>query len=627
VFTNLISNAIKFTKKGEVVIRAGIDYQGDASAPAPDQIRLMFSIRDTGVGIAPGARRRLFKPFSQLDATSTRKYGGTGLGLCICKQLVEMMGGVIWVDSRTGEGSTFTFTALFGRQAAAEEPRMKLPVELTPPHVLLVDDCKESRSVLEKTLNGFGLSVSSVSSGEEALKTLSAAKDNGPAVDLIMLDWLMPGMDGIETTRNIREELKLHLPVIMMTAFSEERVKRDAFRKGVNSFLSKPLSAATLYQVILDALGKEAAGMDNPQTVQATEITLYKNQLKGIRVLLAEDNFSNQEIVQAVLEEAGMVVTLASNGREAVDRVREQAFDVVLMDVQMPEMDGLNATRAIRKSDTPSRDIPIVAMTAHAMKRDEEKCLAAGMNGYVAKPITQERLFRTLWRWTRPQKAAQGPVRKAVPAMKGTPPAAAGSLPESLPGLHIGQAMKSLHLEAPVFRKILLKFLELNRKSVSEIRSAFDSQAWEPLRFLSHNIKGSAGNIGADRLAAAASDLEMACREAGSGEVKREWVDRLETAFIEVLDSLEILKTPVTEGEVLRHPAPELSSEARTLISEFMSSLELADPRVLENSLAAVTGYLPASLRYRLSNYLANYDYELAMAEVGAFLKAGDTAP
>ncbi|MFH0728508.1 MAG: response regulator [Pseudomonadota bacterium] len=621
VFTNLISNAIKFTKKGDVVIRGGTDTQGAASEPAPDQIRLMFSIKDTGVGIPPGARRRLFEPFSQLDATSTRKYGGTGLGLCICKQLVEMMGGVIWVDSRVGDGSTFSFTALFGRQAAAEDPRMTLPVELNSPHVLLVDDCEESRSVLEKTLNGFGLSVSSVSSGEEALKTLSLEKGNDPAVDLVMLDWLMPGMDGIETTRIIREELKLNLPIIMMTAFSEERVKRDAFRKGVNSFLSKPLSAATLYQVILDAFGKEAPGMDNPQKSAATEITLYKNQLRGIRVLLAEDNLSNQEIVQAVLEEAGMVVTIAANGREAVNRVREQTFDVVLMDVQMPEMDGFNATRAIRNSDDLTRDIPIVAMTAHAMKRDEEKCIAAGMNGYVAKPITQERLFRTLWRWTRPKRA----TRETMPPVKKKPPEAADVLPESLPGIDIGHALKSLHLDAPVFRKILLKFLEINRKSFPEISAAFEARTWETLRFLAHNIKGSAGNIGAEGLAAAASDLENASRQAGDGGVERVLFDRLETAFIEVMNSLESLKIPSAATEVLREAFPEIPEAASHLLGEFMVSLDLADPEAIENRLEAVRGYLPTSLQRHLSIYLANYDYDLAMEAVETFLKASRT--
>jgi two-component system, sensor histidine kinase and response regulator len=624
VFTNLISNAIKFTKKGDVVIKGGIDYQDAAANPGSDQIRLTFSIKDTGVGIAPGARRRLFQPFIQLDATSTRKYGGTGLGLCICKQLVEMMGGIIWVDSRVGEGSTFTFTALFGRQAAVEEPRMKLPTVLKDPHVLLVDDCEESRSVLEKMLNGFGLSVSSVSSGEDALKTLSGEKEDGPAVDLVVLDWLMPGMDGIETTRIIREELKLALPIIMMTAFSQERVKRDAFRKGVNSFLAKPLSATTLYHAILDAFGKEAPGTDNSQKPPATEVTLYKNQLKGIRVLLAEDNLSNQEIVQAVLEEAGMVVTIAPNGRAAVDLVREQVFDVVLMDVQMPEMDGFNATRAIRNLDPPVRSIPIVAMTAHAMKGDEEKCLAAGMNGYVAKPITQERLFRTLWRSTKLKKPATETFEKTISPIKKTLPMA--TLPESLPGLNIDHAIKSLHLDAPVFRKILLKFLEINRKSFPEIRAAFEAQAWEALRFLSHSLKGSAGNIGAEGLAAAAGDLENACKEAGDGSVGRELFDRLETAFIEVMDSLESLKTPSAAGEVLRGPTLEISEAVGNLLGELMESLDLADPQVIENRLGAVRGYLPASLQHHLSNYLANYDYDLATEEVVAFLRASRTA-
>jgi two-component system, sensor histidine kinase and response regulator len=622
VFTNLISNAIKFTKKGDVVIRGNIDHQDIASDPGLNQIRLTFSIKDTGVGIPPGARRRLFQPFSQLDATSTRKHGGTGLGLCICKQLVEMMDGIIWVDSRVGEGTTFTFTALFGRQKAAEEPRMELPAELRNPNVLLVDDCAESRVVLEKMLNGFGLSVSSVSSGEEALETLSGEEPNARAVDLVMLDWLMPGMDGIETTRIIRQELKLNLPIIMLTAFSEERVKRDAFRKGVNSFLAKPLSAPTLYHAILDAFGKESLGTDNPQKAPATEATLYKRQLKGVRVLLAEDNLANQEIVQAVLEDAGMVVAIAANGRAAVNIVREQVFDVVLMDVQMPEMDGFAATRVIRNLEAPVRDIPIVAMTAHAMKGDEEKCLAAGMNGYVAKPLTQERLFRTLWRWTKSKKAAPGTFEKPLSPDKGPSPMDIDTLPESLPGINMGQAMRSLHLEAPVFRKILLKFLDINRKSFPEIRIAFEANALETLRFLSHSLKGSAGNIGAENLLAAASDLENACNEGANGDaVARELVDRLETALTQVMDSLESLKPPPVVGAVLHGKTHGMSDSVRFLLGEFAASLALADPQEIENRLDAVRGHLPTSLQHHLSNHVANYDYDLATEVVSMFLK------
>jgi two-component system, sensor histidine kinase and response regulator len=619
VFTNLISNAIKFTKKGDVVIKGSIDRQDVASEQGENQIRLTFSIKDTGVGIAPASRRRLFQPFSQLDATSTRKYGGTGLGLCICKQLVEMMGGIIWVDSRVGEGSTFTFTALFGCQAAVEEPRMKLPVELKNPRVLLLDDCAESRLVLEKMLNGFGLSVSSVSTGEEAVKTLSGERANSPVVDLVMLDWLMPGMDGIETTRIIREDLKLNIPIIMMTAFSEERVKRDAFRKGVTSFLAKPLSAITLYHAILDAFGKEAPGTENRQKPPATEVTLYKNKLKGVRILLAEDNLSNQEIVQAMLEDAGMVVTLAPNGREAVNIVREQAFDVVLMDVQMPEMDGFDATRAIRNLEASVRNIPIVAMTAHAMKGDEEKCLAAGMNGYVAKPITQERLFRTLWRWAKLKKATPEILEKTISPTQRTIPLDTDTLPESLPGINIGHTMKSLNLDAAVFRKILLNFLEINQKSFPEIRGAFEAQALETLRFLSHSLKGSAGNIGAEGLAAAAGDLENASKEEGGGSVEREFFDRLEAAFIQVTSSIESLNAPSAAGENLPEMTREISDAARTLFDALMASLDLADPLMIENRLEVVRGYLPASLQHHLSNHLANYDYDLAAEAVKAF--------
>jgi two-component system, sensor histidine kinase and response regulator len=624
VFTNLVSNAVKFTDRGQVVIRASFEPPRSLEPPNGAQnasIRITFSVKDTGVGIGSDARQRLFQSFSQLDGTHTRKYGGTGLGLYICKQLVELMDGVIWVDSVPGQGSTFSFTCRFLRQAVANEPVFTLPDTLRLQRVLLVDDCGESREVLEKVLGELGLEVTSVGSGEEALELLTSECREDARVSLVILDWLMPGMDGIEAVRVIREERGLDLPIIMISAFSEERIKRDAFRKGVNAFLAKPISSATLYHAILDAFGRQAAGDSGLVQPPATELSLYKNQLQGARVLLVEDNLTNQEIVQAVLEDAGVMVAVAPNGKAAVSLIEAQGFDVVLMDVQMPEMDGYEATRAIRNLPLPIRTVPIIAMTAHAMKGDEEKCLAAGMNGYVPKPITQDRLFRTLWRWT---KGISG--RRAEPAPRrqepgpASPPAG-GSLPESLPGLNIGAAMASLNLDAAVFRNILIKFLETNQGSVTRMRAALEKGDAEAVRSLAHGLKGGAGHIGAKDVQESATNLELACRKVGeNGLMDPALLTQLEGSLQEVMDSIRTLDVPSSAVMAPSGNTGPPTPEAQEKIRRLMAVLELADPEAIGEQLALTRIHLPFSTQYRLSNYITTYDYDLARELLADFL-------
>jgi signal transduction histidine kinase/DNA-binding response OmpR family regulator/HPt (histidine-containing phosphotransfer) domain-containing protein len=626
VFTNLVSNAVKFTDRGQVVIRAireDSPTQATAEGPQEAPIGLTFSVKDTGVGIAPSARQRLFQSFSQLDGTHTRKYGGTGLGLYICKQLVELMEGVIWVESVPGQGSTFSFTCRFLRQSDADEPVLTLPEALSLHRVLLVDDCSESRSVLEQMLGGLGLEVVPVSSGEEALERLNAQDGQIAPVHLVILDWLMPGIDGIETARVIREERGLDLPIIMITAFSEERIKRDAFRKGINAFLAKPVSSATLYHAILDAFGRQATGDGRPSKPPATELTLYKNQLRGLRVLLVEDNLTNQEIVQAVLEDAGMTVAHAANGKAAVSLIEAQGFDVVLMDVQMPEMDGYEATQAIRNLALPIRTVPIIAMTAHAMKGDEERCLAAGMNGYVPKPITQDRLFRTLWRWTNGNRGYRSSGAETAPRQQpaiAPPPPAADSLPESLPGLDIGAAMASLKLDPAVFRNILMKFVETSRGGQTRMHTALERRDAEALRCLAHSLKGAAGQIGAKVVEEAAQNLEAAClKEGEDGLPDPVLVTQLEGALQQVMESIQSLERPRCVDAPSACAAASTPA-AREQIARLIAALELADPGAIAEQLRQTRIHLPVSTQYRLSNYITTYDYDLAKELLREFL-------
>ncbi|MGA6925962.1 MAG: response regulator, partial [Desulfosarcina sp.] len=392
ILTNLVSNAVKFTDKGGVVL-----ISISLTEITDTHVFLSFAVKDTGIGIAPEYQSQLFQSFSQADASSTRKYEGTGLGLAICKKLVRMMDGSIGVQSQPGKGSTFTFVVRLARCAGVTAPKFVPPVDIQALYVLVVDDCHDSLIIMQKMLDSFGFRVRTSTSAEEALKHLQDNQIRQEPFDLILLDWKMPGMDGITAANHIRRTLKLGTLIILMTAFEDQTVRQQARKARIDGFLAKPIYPSELFNAVMDAFGKSASKSETATHRFTTRASIYKERLRGSRILLAEDNPTNREIAMAVLQSAGIQVASAANGREAVDAVQKSVFDAVLMDIQMPEMDGFEATRIIR--DTPAvRHLPIIAMTAHAMKGDEEKCLAAGMDGYVAKPINQDRLFHTLWR-------------------------------------------------------------------------------------------------------------------------------------------------------------------------------------------------------------------------------------
>jgi len=266
------------------------------------------------------------------------------------------------------------------------------PPDISGLNVLVVDDCPDSRAIMQKLLESFGFSVELASSGKEALVMLKEKQTWKDPFKLVMIDWMMSELDGIETSKRIRRDLDLTIPIIMMTAFGKETEKKDAERVGINAFLTKPISTSTLFDAIMDIFGKQAMKIGTKKEPIITKASIYKNRLKGIRILVAEDNPTNQEIALAVLQNAGIVAEIAQNGKEALELVNKSSFDAVLMDIQMPEMDGYEATKQIRK-DPKFASLPIIAMTAHVMKGDEEKCLEAGMDGYVSKPMDQDRLF------------------------------------------------------------------------------------------------------------------------------------------------------------------------------------------------------------------------------------------
>ncbi|MBW2740828.1 MAG: response regulator, partial [Deltaproteobacteria bacterium] len=353
ILKNLVSNAVKFTGIGGIIL-----VRVKESEKSADRTTLTFSVKDTGIGIAPKYLSRLFKPFSQVDTSSTREYEGTGLGLSICKRLVEMMGGRIRVESELGKGSTFSFTLCLDRQSADQKQKLVPPSDIQHLNVLVVDDCADSRLIMQKMLESFGLRVRSVSSGEESIEALKENETREEPFELLVIDWLMPGLSGIETSKRIRKDLKLTIPIILMTAFGKENEMLDAEKAGVNAFLTKPIHQSTLFNAIMDTFGKKALKIEEKEKHITTRASIYKNFLRGIQILVAEDNLTNQEIALAILEGAGIVVEIANNGKKAVEAVQRSRFDAVLMDIQMPEMDGYEATRIIRK-DSRFKSLPI----------------------------------------------------------------------------------------------------------------------------------------------------------------------------------------------------------------------------------------------------------------------------
>ncbi len=608
ILNNLISNAIKFTEKGGVILLGVKEVSESAGSRSGDEIELFFSLKDTGSGIAPEYIDRLFEPFSQADTSSTRKYEGTGLGLSICKQLVTMMGGDIGVQSELGEGSTFFFTVRMRRTPGKAVSKPVVPPDIQGLNVLVVDDLADSRTIMRHMIESLGFRVEALDSGSKALSRLKDNSLRENPIELIMIDWKMSGMDGIETSRKIRQELKLTMPIIMMTAFGEEEQRRKAEAVGIDGFLTKPIYPSTLFDAVMDAFGKETAREGGPKKKFTTRASIYRKPLKGLRILVAEDNPTNQEVAQAVLEGAGMVVSIVGNGEEAVAAVRNTPFDVVLMDIQMPKMNGYDATRAIR--DLPQGgSIPIVAMTAHAMKGDEEKCLEAGMDGYIAKPVDQDRLFHTLWRLLRHRQPLQegetpeeerpdesGSYREGLPkdALFGAADSSeekVTSLADRLAEIDLGKPLAAMNMDGATVRRILLGFQSDNRETAGKIRKACAENDLDQVRQLAHSLKGSAASIGAEKLNEAAKALEMACRQNGASSGEPSDLDgriaQLESALGKVLSSIQSL-----EDAGAGRTGPTAPAEAclpfNELLSELAEALEQADPEPIMKMMDAL---------------------------------------
>ncbi|MDH3800017.1 MAG: response regulator, partial [Desulfobacterales bacterium] len=552
ILVNIGNNAVKFTEQGEIVLSARVTERSD------DKVSLQFSVRDTGIGMTAEQQSKLFQAFSQADTSTTRKYGGTGLGLTISKRLVNMMGGKIWTESESGQGTTFHFTADFGLVKETVKKRFEPSPDFRGFKVLVVDDNATSREILQDILESFSFEVYLTASGKEALEEIERA-DNDKPFEVVIMDWKMPGMDGIETSRRIKNHRNLtKIPaIVLVTAYGREEVMRQANEIGLDGFLLKPVNSSVLFDAIMQALGKEVqdvarAGRKKEQS------NAELNAISGARVLLVEDNEINQQVAQEILQGAGLIVTVANNGQEGVDAATKNDYDVILMDIQMPVMDGYTATHAIRNLKSEIRNVPIVAMTAHAMAGDEQKSLDAGMNGHVTKPIDPGQLFAALQKWIKPL-AERDVDPKSLSPSEGPPaitPPADGvqavldkdELPESLPGFDLAAGLQRLMGNKRLYRKLLVDFGTKYTEAAGEIRKALDANDFEQAHSLVHNLKGLAGNLEAGDLQAATVEMEKMVKGQTEKTVPAAELNlkfsNLEEALDRALEAVKILVPP-----------------------------------------------------------------------------------
>ena len=533
ILLNLANNAVKFADGGEVIIRVWTEKK-DA-----DRVLLGFSIEDSGIGLSEEAQANLFGAFSQADGSTTRKYGGTGLGLVISKRLVEMMGGTIGVESTVGKGSTFAFTAEFGSQANGLAEHLPAP-RLADLKMLVAEKNKVVQEVLAACLGPMASEITSVESGEQAIAAVEqSADEENPPFDLVIVDCNITDMAGTEMVRRIKKDPRLRdVPaILMLNSQNQEEARRQTERLKPCRCLMKPLSSADLTAAIVGGLSGKG---DEPRRLPLTRKLKdqLRKDLRGARILLVEDNEINQEVGQKTLENAGLVVEIANNGLEAVEMVTADParYDAVLMDVQMPEMDGFQATREIREKHGIS-DLPIIAMTAHVFEEERRKCIEAGMNDHVAKPIDAGHLVATLNNWLklREGSAAEPPAMPEPAEQDGM-----GGLPDSLPGIDIQEALERLDVSKEFFAKLLRKFHEKNQRIADDIHDALAQADTTRLGEIAHLLKGMAGNLSANELSTAAEALESAVRNEEKDRIP-ELAAGLEEALSPVLESTSLI--------------------------------------------------------------------------------------
>lgn len=616
VLLNLVNNAIKFTgQHGEVVLQVQV------AAEDTNRINLAFWVKDNGIGIAQAKLPLLFKPFSQADSSTTRKFGGTGLGLVICRQLVEKMGGRIEVESQLGEGSCFKFNAWFDKQSDETYPyKMHLPAIFSGYHALVVEDNDSSRRLMVSLLESFGLEVKVADRTEKATEWLASE-----SFDVVLCDWFLAGEDGLAWLKSVQQAPLLRLPpTVLVTAHGTESALQESKGIPIAHFLSKPMSFSSLHQALVAVFNPEK----NRAVTSAEPLTELRDRhavrqridsdrdqasLEGAKVLVVEDNELNQELIKELLVSKGVHVTLAGNGQEAIKQLLQQTpvFDLVLMDCQMPVMDGYEATRQIRQMQSYT-DLPILAITANAMHEDRKRALQAGVNDYLVKPIDPDLLYRLLTQWIQ---------FKPQPLNSMDSDSAASIKPEKqpkevvLPSSHLLDTQKGLIATGQnkaLYRRLLFKFAHSQKAFSDQFKQAQAREDWSTMTRLAHTLKGLAATLGATDVSGLARDLEQVCQaQADLGEIRLKY-------FV-LMSSLSPLINEIDQFELEQAFSEVRPVEDVSNVGQQVALIDELEPLVLENDIQALQVFkqlqaaCPQTTRLKaLETVLEQYDFEQA---------------
>jgi two-component system sensor histidine kinase/response regulator len=614
VLTNFVNNSVKFTEKGE--IRLDIELLERTGEKA----QLKFSVRDTGIGMTKEQAAKLFQPFTQADMSTTRKHGGTGLGLTICRRLVELMGGRIWLESEPGVGSAFYFTVWLGIGSATGTGKI-VPERLARLRVLVVDDNPAAREILQEPLSTIATRVDTVATGKEAIAAIQQHDATDP-YDIVFMDWRMPGMDGLQASRHIKSDETLkHAPhVVLVTAFGREEVREEAERLQLDGFLVKPVTKSMIVDTLVNVFAQE--GEEGGPVVEGHQA----ERLRGARILLAEDNDINQQIAIELLEGAGATVKAASNGRVAVEILSQGAqpppFDAVLMDLQMPEMDGYQATAKLR-ADPRFAKLPIIAMTAHATIEERQRCLAAGMNDHIAKPIDPDNLFETVGRFHRPLTPApsEGERETARPVTGNQ-----DDLPD-IAGLDVKDGLARVAGNRKLYLKLLRRFAEQHGPALNQISAALAQGDSALAERLAHTLKGVAGNIGAKPVQAAAGTLEKLIHDrAAAAEVKAAQ-SKVAAALDPLLAQLEKALGSPGPGSPAPNDAPAAGDPAQAAraaaqLARLLSELDPGAAEFVEANQAALRSIFTGDAWAQFDKLVQDYAFAEAQALLEAAVKA-----
>jgi PAS domain S-box-containing protein len=502
VLINLGSNAVKFTNKGEVVIRAELLEETEETA------NVLFSVSDTGMGIQDEKVNAIFDEFVQADGSTTRTHGGTGLGLSISKKLVELMGGEIGVDSSVGKGSKFWFIVSFDKQVGVEEVAYHTRVpDIKGMRVLVADDNRTNRKILVKMMESFGCRADSVPGGSEAVTALKESAQNKDPYKLVLLDMMMPGMDGEHTTIIIKNTPQISkAAIIILTSLGNRGDVSHLRSLGCDGYLTKPVKQSLLLDTINTVVSEKEKHKDKKHSEMVTRHTLFEKKMQNIHILVVEDNPVNQKMALTMLRKAGYIVDSVENGKLAVETLEKQHYDLVLMDVQMPVMDGYQATAAIREMEGDKKHTTIVATTAHAMEGDREKCINAGMDDYLSKPINPQELFKTITKWVKPQLEKEFSEDKPLPEE-----ARAAQVIKSQqenPLIDMEAAMERFGNDENFFREMAEEFLNYAPEQIKTLEKAAQSGDSDSVKKTAHSIKGAAGNLSAQKIFSLALTIE-----------------------------------------------------------------------------------------------------------------------